>query len=304
MKKVSVIMSTYKEPLEWVSKCIESVVNQTIKPYEYIIIIDCPQNSELIGLLNEYANKYQFIKILVNDVNSGLVKSLNKALENCNGDYIARIDADDYAELNRFELQLAYMDEMKYDIVGAGYNVFYDDLVLEERYGKTNDKLCKKILKYSTCIAHPTWMVKSEVYKDLNGYRNIDSCEDLDFLIRAASKGFKMGCVKKPLVWYRNNPSSISHNNNYKQKAIRQFLCNNYRKHKEVSWEFYNAYIHSKKFSRIVKSIELVQTLKNQNNSNRKISTIIRYIQLCFNDQYIKQAICNQKMKIITKLYA
>ncbi len=302
MKKVSVIMSTYKEPLEWVSKCVESVVNQTIKPYEYIIVIDCPHNCELIGLLNEYANKYQFIKILVNDVNSGLVNSLNRALKNCNGDYIARIDADDYAELNRLELQLAYMDEMKYDIVGSGYNVFYDDLVLEKRLGITNDKLCKKILKYSTCIAHPTWMVKSEVYKSLDGYRNIDSCEDLDFLIRAASKGYKMGSVKKPLVWYRNNPSSISHVNNYRQKAIKQFLCDNYSKHKEVSYELYNAYIHSKKFSRIVKSLELVQNLKNQNNSN--ISTIIRDIKLCFNDQYIKQVICNQKMKIITKLYS
>ena len=132
-------MSTYKEPIEWVVKCIESVVNQTVAPYEYIIVVDDPENIDMINMLKEYESKHSFIKVLINDVNMGLVKSLNKALEYCTGDYIARIDADDYAVPERFEKQLNYSKEKQYDIVGAGYTVFYNDKVLDNRFGKTKD---------------------------------------------------------------------------------------------------------------------------------------------------------------------
>lgn len=305
MDKISVIMSTYKEPIEWVVKCIESVVNQTVAPYEYIIVVDDPENIDMINMLKEYESKHSFIKVLINDVNMGLVKSLNKALEYCTGDYIARIDADDYAVPERFEKQLNYSKEKQYDIVGAGYTVFYNDKVLDKRFGKTNDKLCKKLLRYCDCVAHPTWFVKREVYEKLNGYRNIDACEDLDFLIRAALMGFKLGCVSEQLMWYRDNPNSISHLKNNKQQVIRDFLCTKYQSGKPVSVDEYNDFVASNAFDFKVKALEELYTYQNSVcNKNGGVHGKINKLSLLFsNSVYRTQKLTNMKIRLTNKIY-
>ena len=95
MDKISVIMSTYKEPIEWIRRAIESILNQTYKNLEFIIVVDAPTYKELISLLNNYKDKDDRVKVVVNDSNIGLVESLNKALSLCNGSYVARMYADD-----------------------------------------------------------------------------------------------------------------------------------------------------------------------------------------------------------------
>ena len=95
MDKVSVIMSTYKEPIEWIQQSVDSILNQTYKNLEFIIIVDNPEYAELVSLLNDYADSDDRISVVVNNNNIGLVKSLNKALSFCTGEYVARMDADD-----------------------------------------------------------------------------------------------------------------------------------------------------------------------------------------------------------------
>lgn len=296
-------MSTYKEPVEWVVKCIESVVNQTIKPFEYIIIVDYPDNTEMINMLKEYESKYSFIKVIINEVNMGLVKSLNRALEYCTGDYIARIDADDFAVEDRFEKQLQYLEEKQYDVVGAGYYIFYDDKILEKRYGKPNDKLCKNLLKYCTCIAHPTYFVRKEVYKSLDGYRNIDACEDLDFLIRAALAGYKLGSYPGQLMWYRDNPNSISHKKNSKQAIVKEYLCNQYRKKRCVSMADYERFVDSDEFANKVKSLDDINERQCVKDNLGSVQKLQKKCLLLFNKTFINQKITNQKIKITNKIY-
>ena len=83
MDKVSVIMSTYKEPIEWIQESVDSILNQTYKNLEFIIIVDNPEYVELVSLLNDYADSDDRISVVVNNNNIGLVKSLNKALSFC-----------------------------------------------------------------------------------------------------------------------------------------------------------------------------------------------------------------------------
>ena len=78
MDKISVIMSTYKEPIEWIRRAIESILNQTYKNLEFIIVVDAPTYKELISLLNNYKDKDDRVKVVVNDSNIGLVENLNK----------------------------------------------------------------------------------------------------------------------------------------------------------------------------------------------------------------------------------
>lgn len=82
MELVSVLMSTYKEPKEWVKQSVESVLSQTYSNLELIILVDDPSNHETIGLLNEYKLRgggYS-LKVVINEQNLGLVRSLNKGL--------------------------------------------------------------------------------------------------------------------------------------------------------------------------------------------------------------------------------
>ena len=97
MPKISVIMSVYSERVDWIRKSIDSILNQTYSDFEFIIVNDKPDKEENAQLLEEYAARDSRIKVLTNEENIGLTKSLNKAFALAEGEFIARMDADDMA---------------------------------------------------------------------------------------------------------------------------------------------------------------------------------------------------------------
>lgn len=103
-------MSVYKEPVEWLRQSIDSILAQTYADFEFIIVNDCPEREENVWVLNEYQQQDSRIVIISNDKNIGLTKSLNKALSLAKGEYIARMDADDISMPERFEKEVAYLD--------------------------------------------------------------------------------------------------------------------------------------------------------------------------------------------------
>ena len=110
---VSVIMSTYKEEEIFLRQAIESILDQTYKDFEYIIILDNPDNDLHIKIIEEYTNIDKRIKFYINKKNIGLTASLNKGLELAKGIYICRMDADDISISNRIENQKKYLEENK-----------------------------------------------------------------------------------------------------------------------------------------------------------------------------------------------
>lgn len=107
---VSVLMSVYGEPLEWLREAVGSILQQTYTDFEFIIVNDNPEREELDGFLRESATGDRRIHIIRNPENIGLTKSLNIGLRECRGRYVARMDADDVSHSTRFEKQVAYMD--------------------------------------------------------------------------------------------------------------------------------------------------------------------------------------------------
>lgn len=273
-------MSVYKEPIDWLRATVESILNQTFADFNYIIIVDNPDNIEAINVLNEYASKDSRIQIYVNGKNMGLVKSLNRGLQYCDSEIVARMDADDIAHLDRFEKQLKYMLEMDYDIIGADYNIFHDDVIERTARGPYTDEVCKKILRYESCVAHPLWMVRKEVYDKLQGYREIDSCEDLDFLIRAAIAGYKIGNAPHVLLEYRNNPNSITHEKTAKQQATTVLVTKRMRENKVMTMEEYNEFLKGEKIKKFYRTEERVMKYEEL-YLNPKSSIIQKYKALC-----------------------
>ena len=111
---VSVIMAEYNTNEKLLKESIESILNQTYKNFEFIIVDDCGTNN-VKKITEEYNDKR--IKVLKNKKNSGLVFSLNKAINMCEGKYIARMDTDDYSYPKRLEKQVTFIEKNKEFII-------------------------------------------------------------------------------------------------------------------------------------------------------------------------------------------
>ena len=95
MPEISVIMSVYNGE-EYLRPAVQSIIDQTFKNWELIVINDC--STDTTGqILDEFAKQDERVKVITNEVNLRLPSSLNKAIDAAGGKYIARMDADDYA---------------------------------------------------------------------------------------------------------------------------------------------------------------------------------------------------------------
>lgn len=236
---LSVIMSTYKEEESLLREAIESVLNQTYRDFEYIIILDYPENEMHKEVITSYQKKDSRIKFYINEKNMGLTASLNRGLSLASGKYIARMDADDVCLATRFEHQLKYLEENDYDLIGGitqmideDGNTIYSISKVPQDFNKI-----KKALKYGQCIAHPTWFGKKEVFDTLGGYRNMPLCEDYDFTLRAVLKGFKISNLNETVLKYRMTSNSISRSNLYEQYLYMTVITSCYARGKKASVE-------------------------------------------------------------------
>ena len=231
---VSIIMSTYKEEEIFLRQAIESILNQSYKDFEYIIILDNPDNNLHIRIIKEYANLDKRIKFYVNEKNMGLTASLNKGLGLAKGKYICRMDADDISINKRIENQKRYLEENNYDLIG-GISQMIDEngkSIYSIKKVPTNMDKIKKALRYNQIISHPTWFGKKEVFEKLNGYRNMPLCEDYDFTLRAVLNGYKISNIDETVLKYRMTSSSISRSNLYEQYLFARFITKKYFKNK------------------------------------------------------------------------
>lgn len=233
---ISVIMSVYNEEPEWVKLAIDSILNQTYEYFEYIIILDNPNNTNLDTLLSKYSEKDSRILYSVNEKNIGLTKSLNRALNYAKGAYIARMDADDISFKDRFEKQLKTIKKQNADLV-FGYMDFIDEYgtISSGEHGRSwNSKQIKKITAYGNISTHPTWFAKKEVYDTLKGYRDISFCEDYDFLIRAIQKNYNIFKAADKVLYYRIRNNSISKSNALIQYQKTKYLREQFKSGKNI----------------------------------------------------------------------
>lgn len=252
MAKISVLMATYKERKEHLSIAIESILNQTFKDFEFIIILDNPENLEHIDLIKEYQRKDDRIKFYINEKNMGLPKTLNKGIQLASGQYLCRMDADDMSESNRLENQLDYLCSNGYDLIGGLSTMIDEDgnMIYKIKSVPTDFNKIKKALKYNQVISHPTWFGKIEVFKSLNGYRLIPLCEDYDFTLRAVLKGYKVSNLNINVLNYRMTKNSVSRSNLYEQYLYMRYITNQYSDGKVADLSLAGQYVNQHKNKR------------------------------------------------------
>ena len=283
MPGVSVIMSTYKEPEEYIRLSVESILHQSFSDLEFIIVIDNPQNEELLSLLLEYKNVDSRVIIIKNDRNIGLTASLNKALKEAKGELIARMDADDISDPERLKKQIEYLEANNLDLVGCSIRrISESGEILDKKTNKSYPPECiAKTLIYDDCIPHPTWIARKTLFDILNGYRELYSCEDYDFLLRALAKNYKFGICDEVLLSYRVNVNGISRMNSFRQHLSSAYLQKNINRISEINQDEIDS--HNKKIMNEKRSIHYEKAIQQMNNGIKTIKNghLVGLLFLC-----------------------
>lgn len=225
MIDVSVIMPVYNEEVDWVSESIKSILKQTYHDFEFIIVLDNPQNIELETLILKFMREDDRIKFYKNDNNLGLVRTLNRAISLSKGRLIARMDADDICHKDRLKKQRKFLEENKDTyLVGTNWECIDDSGKKIFAHGKlpTNFKFIKRNIHLNNMFLHPSWMFRRELIDIVGEYREITFAEDYDFICRVLTKNIKISNINEYLMKYRVRESSIS-----VSKAYEQYVSSN-----------------------------------------------------------------------------
>ena len=194
--KISVLMSIYdKEKAEYLETALESIVNQTLKPDQFVIIEDGNISKELKQVLKKYKKKYpQMIEIYSLKEKVGLGRALKYGVLKCKNEYIARMDSDDIAPLYRLEEQSKILENNpKLDILG-GYIEEYDEQMKElisiRKVPHTQGEI-SQFIKTQSPFNHGTVVIKKNAIIKSGNY-NMVQLEDYDPWARMLLNGCKM----------------------------------------------------------------------------------------------------------------
>jgi len=199
--KVSVIMAIFNDHLN-VSNSVRSILSQTYKNFELIIIDDGSDKKTKKELMR--FKKYKKVKIYNNKKNYGLSYSLNKALNLSSSDIIFRMDSDDISHKDRLKLQLDFLNKNpKIDILGTNAKIVFDNVI---KYSNLplNDFSIRKKLLFSNQFFHSSVVFKKKSIKQLGNYnKNFKRCQDYDLWLRAR-KELRFANLKEKLITYRS----------------------------------------------------------------------------------------------------
>ena len=204
--KVSVIVPVYKVE-QYISKCLDSLVNQTLEDMEIIVVNDgSPDNSEKI--IKDYAKKYKNIKYLKKE-NGGLSSARNFGLKHATGEYIGFVDSDDYVDKRMYQMMYEKAIEASADLVVCDLNYVYEDKE-EKAYSniKTDTTDIKSIMNN---IYPAAWnkLYKKELFDNEVYFKEGVWYEDVEFIYRLLPYVNKIGVVHEHFYKYIQRENSI-----------------------------------------------------------------------------------------------
>lgn len=227
MKKnlISVIMGVHNEKEEYLLLAVDSILKQTYNELEFIIIDD-QSDEHCEGLLKEIASKDSRIRLYRNETNLGLTKSLNRALSYAEGEYIARMDADDFSIPERFEKQVAYLrTHSDIDILGGGVVSFGDSCeFFSPAFGYTNEQAQCDLFFQST-LCHPSVMMRRSFLDKhhLSYDENVKKGQDYDMWERCSVHG-KLAVMEDVVLYYRVHAAQITSTNRKDQDGTARMV--------------------------------------------------------------------------------
>lgn len=227
-------MSVYKSdnPSDLI-RAIDSVLNQSIKTNNFVIVADGPLTLELTEILNKKNSEEDFITIVKLIKNEGLGNALNYGLSFCENELVMRMDADDFSVPERAEKQLKYFQEHRaITVLGSQVGEFSNNIQEIERIRRvpnTHNEILK-LLKFRNPLNHPSVMFKKDPILNIGGYTEIKGNEDYFLWVRLAQSGAIFANLEDCLLNMQINQDSYLRRRGLKyfksQKIIYEYMKN------------------------------------------------------------------------------
>jgi len=209
----------------YVAEAIESILNQTLSDFEFIIIDDC-STDDTCDIINTYTDRR--IILICKQVNTGIISSLNLGITK--GQFIARMDGDDISDVNRLGKQVDFMHlNPEITVCGTWFRLIPSNQIID--YPGSNEAIKIAFLDFCA-IGHPTAMIRTDFIraKKLEYDPSFKSAEDYDLWTRIASAG-KFANIPEPLLSYRLHAGQVSitdHDNQVKHSHLCRLRMINY----------------------------------------------------------------------------
>jgi glycosyltransferase involved in cell wall biosynthesis len=233
MPSISVVMAVYNGE-RYLAAAVESVLAQTYRDFEFLIVDD-GSTDRSGAMLRDYAARAPRVRLIARP-NKGLTKSLNEAIGLAQGEFVARMDADDVSMPERFEQQVRYLREHP-DCVCVGSRV-----ALIDPYGAvvqpvtdhklTHDEIDAELLQgIGWAIVHPAAMIRRDALQRVDGYHEeFRTSQDLDLFLRLAEIG-RLANLPEPLVQYRQHFESVNYARHEEQTRVKgRIVADAYRR--------------------------------------------------------------------------
>lgn len=236
-EKVSIIIPYYKS-LKYISKSLKSVINQTYKNFEIILIYDDAIKYDL-NIIKKKFSKIKNLKIYANKINLGVALSRNVGIKKARGKYIAFLDSDDYWKKNKLKIQINSMIKNSAEMSYTNYDILNKSGLKKAFFKNINsyDELKKRCN-----IGLSTVIIKSDL-KRLGGFPELKTQEDFGLWLRYFRNNVKVLAINKSLSVWRDTPNSLS--SNPIRKVFDAFSLFYKYENKNLLLSFYNVVILS-----------------------------------------------------------
>ena len=236
----SVLMSVYhKDNPQWLKQAIDSVLNNTIKPNQIVLVVDGQISNELEQVLTEYKDNLDILRL---EKNSGLGIALQQGLLKCKYPLVARMDSDDISLPNRFELQLKEFENNPNLAIVGGYIQEFDSQTNEKtsiRKVPLFDNQIKQYIKTRSPFNHPTVMFKKEDILKVGNYQTFYQMEDYYLWARLVQANSQTKNISQLLVNVRVDTKMFARRGGYKYFKSNKEVSKQMLKMKIINYPYY-----------------------------------------------------------------
>lgn len=241
MVNYSVLMTIYeKDNPSYVRASIESMLSQTIKTNDFVIVCDGPIPEQLSTILFQYEEKYPHLFNIVKlESNVGLGAALRTGLDYCKNEFVARMDDDDLSRPNRCEIELrAFSSDTDLDICGSYVSEFENDITNPIRIKSVpiNHAEIVKFSKRRNPFNHSSVMFKKSRIMEVGNYSNMRTNQDVELWVRALNCGLKGMNIDFPLVDFRFDSNTYKRRKQWKNVKLLIKVWKGFRKKKYCSY--------------------------------------------------------------------
>lgn len=216
----SVLLSVYfnENPL-FFKAAFDSVLAQTLKPSQIILVEDGPLTAKLYELINEYLYLHSsLLKVVKLEKNMGLGAALNRGLQESTNEIVARMDTDDICYPDRFEKQLKFMvQNPQISVLGTAVQEF--DLqpgdLDQFRALPTDSEKLLYFSKFRNPLNHPSVMFRKSHLLKVDSYQSMMLFEDYYLWVRLQLNGFKIANLSEPLLHFRVGNDMVGRRSGY-----------------------------------------------------------------------------------------